>query len=100
MQFDIEFYKTRAHRSPVREFLDQLKGSDPDDFAAVLAGISKLRNREYHRPPLSKALGNDLFELRHVGKVNTRVLYFFAGESFSSTDFEKRKEVCRPEIAK
>jgi len=23
-------------------------------------------------------MGNDLFELRHVGKLNTRVFYFFA----------------------
>jgi hypothetical protein len=36
-----------------------------------------LRNRQYHREPLSKALGDDLFELRHVGKLNTRVLWFF-----------------------
>jgi phage-related protein len=26
---------------------------------------------------LSKALGDGLFELRHVGKLNTRVLWFF-----------------------
>ena len=62
---------------PVREFLDELKKSNPDDFAAILAGLARLRNREYHRPPLSKPIGEDLFELRHVGKLNTRVLYFF-----------------------
>ena len=27
---------------------------------------------------MSKALGDGLFELRHVGKLNTRVLWFFA----------------------
>ena len=32
---------------------------------------------QYHRAPLSKALGEGLFELRHVGKLNTRVLWFF-----------------------
>ena len=42
-----------------------------------MAGLEKLRNREYHREPLCKALGNGLFELRHVGKLNTRVLWFF-----------------------
>ena len=26
---------------------------------------------------MSKALGDGLFELRHVGKLNTRVLWFF-----------------------
>jgi phage-related protein len=61
----------------VRDFLDQLKTSDPDDFAAVLAGLAKLRTQQYHREPLSKSLGGGLFELRHVGKLNTRVLWFF-----------------------
>ena len=51
----------------LREFLDELKASDPDVFAAVLAGLAKLRIRHYHREPLS-----------YVGKLNTRVLWFFA----------------------
>ena len=77
MEFTIEFYVTAEGRVPVQEFLDALKQSDPGDFAVVLAGLDKLRNRAYHRPPLSKAIGDGLFELRHVGKLNTRVLYFF-----------------------
>ena len=77
MEFTIEFYETGAGRCPVRDFLDELKASNPDDFAAVLAGLAKLRSSVYHRPPLSKSIGDDLFELRHVGKLNTRVLYFF-----------------------
>jgi len=78
MNFTVEFYETAAGTCPVREFLDELKTSDPGDFAAVLAGLAKLRNRQYHREPLSKAVGEGLFELRHVGKLNTRVLWFFA----------------------
>lgn len=78
MNFVVEFYETEAGACPVREFLDELKASDPGDFAAVVAGLAKLRNRQYHREPLSKALGDGLFELRHVGKLNTRVLWFFA----------------------
>jgi hypothetical protein len=77
MQFSIEFYETATGQCPVRNFLDELSTSDPDDFATVMAGLSKLRNRLYHRSPLSKPIGNDLFELRLVGKLNTRVLYFF-----------------------
>ncbi|HUF43251.1 MAG TPA: type II toxin-antitoxin system RelE/ParE family toxin [Verrucomicrobiae bacterium] len=61
----------------MRKFLEELKESDPDDFAVVVAGLAKLRNSQYHREPLSKALGDGLFELRHVGKLNTRVLWFF-----------------------
>jgi putative component of toxin-antitoxin plasmid stabilization module len=75
MEFSIEFYETREGRCPVREFLDRLKTSDPGDFAAVMAGLSKLRDRQYHRAPLSKAVGDGLFELQHVGKLNTRVFF-------------------------
>jgi len=77
MDFTVEFYVTESGACPVRDFLDGLKASDPDDFAAVIAGLAKLRNRQYHREPLSKALGKGLYELRHVGKLNTRVLWFF-----------------------
>ena len=77
MDFVVEFYETATGSCPVREFLDELKASDPDDFAAVVAGLAKLRNRQYHREPLCKALGAGLFEMRHVGKLNTRVLWFY-----------------------
>ena len=77
MEFTLEFYESASGRRPVQEFLDELKETDPGDFAAVIAGLAKLRNRQYHRPPLSKSIGDDLFELRHVGKLNTRMLYFF-----------------------
>src|SRR5438874_1845971 len=77
MEFTVEFYETGTGKCPVRELLDELKASDPDDFAAVVAGLAKLRNRQCHREPLCKALGDGLFELRHVGKLNTRVLWFF-----------------------
>src|SRR6266478_4030193 len=77
MQFTVEFYETDAGKRPVQEFLLKLKATDLDDFAAVAAGLEKLRDRRYHAEPLSKALGNGLFELRHVGKLNTRVLWFF-----------------------
>ena len=78
MEFAVEFYESRSGRCPVREFLEKLKGEDPGDFAAIMSGLAKLWNRQYHRPPLSKPIRDDLFELRHVGKLNTRVLYFFS----------------------
>jgi phage-related protein len=77
MDFSVEFYESVTGRCPVREFLEELRASDPDDYTAIVAGLVKLRNRQYHRPPLSKAINDGLFELRHVGKLNTRVLYFF-----------------------
>ena len=77
MDFTVEFYTSANGNSPVQEFLEELKLSNPDDHAAVMRGLAKLRNRQYHHEPLSKALQNGLFELRHVGKLNTRVLWFF-----------------------
>jgi phage-related protein len=77
MNFSVEFYESKSGLSPVQQFLDELKAGDPDDFATVLAGLAKLRNRQYHREPLCGALGDGLFELRHVGKLNTRLLWFF-----------------------
>ena len=77
MDFTVRFYETESGACPVRDFLEDLKVTDPDDFAAVIAGLAKLRNRQYHREPLSKALGNGLFEMRYVGKFNSRIIWFF-----------------------
>ncbi len=77
MEFSIEFYVSPNGAIPVQEFLEELKQSDPGDHATVVRGLAKLRDRRYHREPLAKSLGGGLFELRHVGKLNTRVLWFF-----------------------
>jgi phage-related protein len=93
----------------VQAFLDELKVSDPNDFAAVVAGLAKLRHRQYHHEPLSKSLGDGLLELRHVGKLNTRVLWFFMkgrrivavhgirnkGQAIPERDFRTAKERMR-----
>ena len=77
MDFSVEFFINASGRSPVQDFLEEIRKSDPDDHASVLRGLAKLRNRQNHREPLSKALGDGLLELRHVGKLNTRILWFF-----------------------
>ena len=87
----------------------ELKAGDRDDFAAVAAGLEKLRNRQYHREPLTKALGDGLFELRQVGRLNTRVLWFFVkgrriiavhgirnkGQAIPAHDFDTARERMR-----
>ena len=77
MEFTVEFYETKAGECPVREFLSELQKTDAGDHAALVAGLARLRDRRYHREPLSKAIGEGLFELRHIGKLNSRILYFF-----------------------
>lgn len=66
MEFTVEFYVNASGHSPVLKFLEELKQTDPDDHAAVMRGLAKLQNRQYHHEPLSKALDDGLFELRHV----------------------------------
>ena len=78
MDFIVEFYETAAGSCPVREFLDRLKASDPDDFAAVVAGLAKLRNRQYHREPLSKALGDGLLSCAMSAANSTPALSGFS----------------------
>ena len=63
MNFSVEFYESKSGLSPVQQFLDELKAGDPDDFATVLAGLAKLRNRQYHREPLCRALGLSLIHI-------------------------------------
>jgi phage-related protein len=77
MEFQVSFYETGEGKVPVQDFLEDLKRSDPGDFAAVMAELGKLRNRQSHREPLTKPLSDGLLELRHVGKLNTRILWFF-----------------------
>jgi phage-related protein len=77
MDFSIEFYESAEGHSPVEEFLDDLKTSDPDVYAKVLAGLAKLRDHRNHREPLSKPVGHGLFELRVLCRLNTRALWFF-----------------------
>jgi phage-related protein len=78
MKFGIEFYESLQGRCPVQDFLENLKDTEPDDFVVILAGLNKLKLREYHRPPLSKPIGDGVYELRHVGRLNTRIFYFLA----------------------
>lgn len=59
MEFTVEFYETANGHSPVQEFLDELKASDPRDHAAVLRGLAKLRDRQNpaNRCPKRLAMG-------------------------------------------
>ena len=59
------------------EFLNDLREVDSDTFPIILAGLKKLEHRSNHREPLSKSIGNGLYELRHVGKLNARVIWFY-----------------------
>ena len=80
MDFSVEFYETAVGNCPVREFLDDLNRTDPDDFAAVVAGLAKLKQRINHREPLSKSIGDGLFEPASRRKTEySRALVLYEG---------------------
>ena len=57
-------YQKVGGECPVQEFLDEQRASNPDGYAALIAGIRKLRDRKYHRPPLSERVDDQIFELK------------------------------------
>lgn len=78
MDFKIIFFKDDKGNSPVEEFLVSIVKSNRVLVAKTRQGIEKLRNRIYHREPLSKHLEPGLWELRiKVGTDILRIIYTF-----------------------
>ena len=63
MEFEVTYYKDSAGKLPVEEFLLKLGKTNRLLQAKVFQGIAKLRNRAYHKEPLSKHLESGLWEL-------------------------------------
>lgn len=79
MEFKIFYYRDKEGKALVEEFLIGLKKVNPILAQQAFRGIGKLRNRAYHKEPLSKYIELGLWELRiRVGTDILRVLYTFA----------------------
>ena len=64
MEFAIELYESPDGRPVVEEELEALAHENPTLHVLLVAGINKLRRREYHRPPLCESLGDGSGALR------------------------------------
>lgn len=79
MDFKIVYYQDSSGNDPIHEFLLEVAKSNPDLFTQATKGIEKLRNRVYHKEPLSKHIEPGLWELRvRSGSNILRILYTFA----------------------
>lgn len=79
MEFEIVYYKNNAGKFPVEEFLLALAKTNEELQAKSFQGIAKLRNRAYHKEPLSKHLESGLWELRiKAGTDILRIIYTFS----------------------
>ena len=77
MEFEIEFYEDANGNSPVREFLAELSRRQRPLYAVTLTGLELLRDSTNHGEPLTKPVGDGLFEVRRGRKDISRVLWFF-----------------------
>lgn len=78
MEFEIIFYRDEEGKSPIEDFLINLRLSNRVLVAKTRQNINKLRYRTYHKEPLSKYVEQGLWELRvKSGSDILRVLYTF-----------------------
>jgi putative component of toxin-antitoxin plasmid stabilization module len=79
VQYSVQFYSHSTGEKPVATFLAKLRAKHPDLYTLVNAGMKKLENRQYHKPPLTELVDRDngIYELR-VGRKNiARVFWFY-----------------------
>lgn len=78
MEFEIIYFNDKEGKVPLEEFLIELKKVNPILAQRAFGGIEKLRNRVYHKEPLSKYIELGLWELRIIANTNIlRILYTF-----------------------
>jgi phage-related protein len=81
----VYFYSERDGRSPVVEWLADLRDADAKAFAACRARVVLLAAMGHElRRPHADYLRDGIYELRsRQGRVNYRLLYFFHGKDIA-----------------
>ncbi|MDO8452923.1 MAG: type II toxin-antitoxin system RelE/ParE family toxin [bacterium] len=78
MDFKILYYRDGSGNDPVHEFLLDVSRTNLALYNQFARGLEKLRNRVYHKEPLSKHLESGLWELRiRAGTDILRMIYTF-----------------------
>lgn len=78
MEFEIRYYLDSSGNNPIHEFLLDLARNNKDLYVQVIKGIEKIRNRTYHREPLSKYIEPGLWELRVIAGTDIlRIVFTF-----------------------
>ncbi len=78
MNFEIVYYQDNSRKRPVENFLIELKRVNSPLAKLAFKGLEKIRNRAYHKEPLSKYLEQGLWELRiKAGSDILRIIYTF-----------------------
>jgi len=93
------FFREPGGRSPVLDWLRELRQTDPKAFAKCVALIDRLRELGHElRRPVADFLRDGIYELRaRKGHVNYRILYFFHGKGVAVLAHSLTKEDVIPE---
>jgi len=96
------FYRELDGRSPVLDWLIELRRRDRKSFAKCIALVRRLASLGHElRRPHADYLRDGIYELRaRVGHVNYRMLYFFAGRDIAvvAQGLTKEREIPELEI--
>ena len=81
MQYEVVIYSSddAGQRSPLGDFIRELKRRQPSLARLVAAGLRKLENPQHHRAPLIEKVDavEDIYELRVGGANIARVFFFY-----------------------
>jgi hypothetical protein len=91
---DVVFYQEVPEDVPVLDWLKELHRSDQPAYARCVAAIARLAEFGHElRRPLADILRDGIYELRiRKGRVNFRILYFFAGRNVAILGHALTKE--------
>ena len=81
----VYFYADEKGRSPVLEWLQELRRKNARAYAKCVAAVQELASKGHElRRPLADHLGGGVYELRvRLGRENYRILYFFHGRNLA-----------------
>lgn len=90
----VKFFQTSRGDSPVEDFI---KEQDRITNSKLLNLIILLQtNGPFLRPPQSKKILNNLYELRTKGKISTRIFYTYFGKTYYLLHGFKKKSQKTP----
>lgn len=91
MVWKVKFFQTAGGKYPVKYFLEK---QNKKTFAKIIRYIELLENYgPFIKPPYSKKIQKDLFELRIVGKISIRIFYtLYKNKYFLLHAFKKKSQ--------
>lgn len=91
MSYKVFFFHNSRGESPVKSFIEE---QDKSSYAKILRYIKLVENGgPFLKPPFMKKIGEELYELRLIGKISIRIIYtIIRGEYYLLHAFKKKTQ--------